>query len=134
MEATNSQDDTLRFKDLDTGKEYNVQQVGPRQRHACPHVPVACCCGDAAVNDAPLRCANCSQKYTIRDLTTGQVFVLDSHAPNEAQPDSELGSPRSAQVTEIVTGKEMSLEEFDQVLGLHTVLEVRPSPCPSLCL
>ena len=32
----------------------------------------------------------------------------------------------SGVVTDISSGKEMSMEEFDRALGLHTALEVRP--------
>ena len=38
----------------------------------------------------------------------------------------------SGVVTDISSGKEMSLEEFDRALGLHTALEVRPDCFPSL--
>ena len=38
----------------------------------------------------------------------------------------------SGVVTDISSGKEMSLEEFDRALGLHTALEVRPGCFPSL--
>jgi hypothetical protein len=75
-----------------------------------------------------------AQKYTIRDLTTGQLFVVD------AEPDQAIealaappGSPKAAGtaglVTEISSGREMSLEEFDQALGLHTALEVCARAC-----
>ena len=36
----------------------------------------------------------------------------------------------SGVVTDISSGKEMSLEEFDRALGLHTALEVRVSLLP----
>ncbi len=38
----------------------------------------------------------------------------------------------SGVVTDISSGKEMSLEEFDRALGLHTALEVRPGCLPPL--
>jgi hypothetical protein len=68
----------------------------------------------------------CAQKYTIRDLTTGQLFVVDADAaaPSEASPEPGSPNATSKLVTEVSSGKEMSLEEFDRALGLHTALEV----------
>jgi len=67
-----------------------------------------------------------SQKYTIRDLNTGQLFVVDAEPNAASEALSEPGSPTHASklVTEISSGKEMSMEEFDRALGLHTALEV----------
>ena len=54
----------------------------------------------------------------------------------DAEPDAAIealaaaasGSPKAAAatglVTEISSGREMSLEEFDRALGLHSALEV----------
>ncbi|KAK9818208.1 hypothetical protein WJX72_008854 [[Myrmecia] bisecta] len=76
-ESSDGELQTLRIKDLDTGKEYNLDK-----------------------------------RFTIRDLNTGQ---LDSPAP---------GSPASpGRVTEVTSGQELSLEEFEQALGLNSVLE-----------
>ena len=75
------------------------------------------------------------QKYTIRDLTTGQLFVVDAEpdAAIEALAAAPPGSPKAAAttglVTEISSGREMSLQQFDRALGLHTALEVSPLSC-----
>lgn len=75
------------------------------------------------------------QKYTIRDLNTGQLFVVDAEpdAAIEALAAAPPGSPKAAAatglVTEISSGREMSLEEFDRALGLHSALEVWNSTC-----
>jgi hypothetical protein len=89
----------------------------------------------------------CAQKYTIRDLTTGKLFVLDSAAsdPGSAAVDADSscagadagpaaaapGSPALArQVTDVQSGRGMTLDEFDQALGLHSALKVCTSGLP----
>ena len=37
--------------------------------------------------------SHCAQKYTIRDLTTGQLFVVDAEPLPQAEALSEPGSP-----------------------------------------
>ncbi|KAL0043328.1 hypothetical protein WJX79_001633 [Trebouxia sp. C0005] len=76
----------LRIKDLDSGKEYNLDK-----------------------------------RYTIRDLNTGQLYVLDGD-DGPTSPDDPT-SPASGRVTDIIQGKQLSLDEFEQVLGLNAVLE-----------
>ena len=101
---------------------------------------------DGAVTSAHRLCA---QKYTIRDLTTGKLFVLDSAASDPgssaaAEPESSgagadagpsaaaPGSPALArQVTDVQSGRGMTLDEFDQALGLHSALKVRTSGLPT---
>ena len=73
-----------------------------------------------------------AQKYTIRDLNTGQLFVVDGDPSPamEALARGPPGSPTAAEgpqqqlVTDVSSGREMSLEEFDRALGLHSALEV----------
>lgn len=62
------------------------------------------------------------QRYTIRDLNTGQLYVLDGDE-GIASPD-DRGSPASGRVTDIIQGRQLSLDEFEQLLGLNAVLEV----------
>ncbi|DBA73535.1 TPA: WD repeat-containing protein 44, variant 3 [Trebouxia sp. C0004] len=76
----------LRIKDLDSGKEYNLDK-----------------------------------RYTIRDLNTGQLYVLDGD-DGPTSPDDPT-SPASGRVTDIIQGRQLSLDEFEQVLGLNAVLE-----------
>ena len=77
------------------------------------------------------------QKYTIRDLNTGQLFVVDAEPSPamEALAQGPPGSPTAGRggasgggsqqlVTDVSSGREMSLEEFDRTLGLHSALEV----------
>ena len=71
-----------------------------------------------------------AQKYTIRDLNTGQLFVVDAEPSPamEALAQGPPGSPTAGGsqqlVTDVSSGREMSLEEFDRALGLHSALEV----------
>ncbi len=62
------------------------------------------------------------QRYTIRDLNTGQLYVLDGD-DGTLSPD-DPASPASGRVTDIIQGRQLSLDEFEQVLGLNAVLEV----------
>ena len=62
------------------------------------------------------------QRYTIRDLNTGQLYVLDGDE-GPASPD-DPASPASSRVTDVIQGRQLSLDEFEQVLGLNAVLEV----------
>ncbi|KAK9821320.1 hypothetical protein WJX81_001477 [Elliptochloris bilobata] len=75
------------------------------------------------------------KKYTIRDLTTGKLFVLDSAAPDSGSPVADSGPAAGAapgnaptapglarQVTDVQSGRGMTLDEFDQALGLHSAL------------
>ena len=57
------------------------------------------------------------QKYTIRDLNTGQLFALCKESSTDLGP-SEAGTSLE-QVTDIASGKQLSLEEFDVALGLR---------------
>ena len=103
-------------------------------------------CYQDTLSISPLKALTCvpapwrAQKYTIRDLTTGKLFVLDSSAPDpgspaansaaaaaDAGPSSEAhAAPGLArQVTDVQSGRGMTLEEFDQALGLHSALRVR---------
>lgn len=66
------------------------------------------------------------QRYTIRDLNTGQLYVLDGDE-GIASPD-DPGSPASGIVTDIIQGRQLSLDEFEQLLGLNAVLEVLFTP------
>lgn len=51
---------------------------------------------------------------------------MDAEPNAASEALSEPGSPKHASklVTEISSGREMSMEEFDRALGLHTALEV----------
>ncbi|EIE19158.1 WD40 repeat-like protein [Coccomyxa subellipsoidea C-169] len=72
------------------------------------------------------RAINVLKKYTIRDLNTGQLFVVDAEPATASEAASEPGSPKTAPnklVTDVSSGREMSMEEFDRALGLHTALE-----------
>ncbi|CAL8464569.1 g4104 [Coccomyxa elongata] len=71
------------------------------------------------------RAINVLKKYTIRDLNTGQLFVVDAEPSAAPEARSEPGSPKvvSKLVTDVSSGREMSMEEFDRALGLHTALE-----------
>ena len=62
------------------------------------------------------------QRYTIRDLNTGQLYVLDGD--DGAMSPDDPTSPASGRVTDIIQGRQLSLDEFEQVLGLNAVLEV----------
>ena len=75
------------------------------------------------------------QKYTIRDLNTGQLFVVDAEPTTAPEARSEPGSPKvvSKLVTDVSSGREMSMEEFDRALGLHTALEVRSCQSDNVC-
>lgn len=74
-----------------------------------------------------VKCVLYTQKYTIRDLNTGQLFVVDAEPSAAPEAPSDPGSPKvvSKLVTDVSSGREMSMEEFDRALGLHTALEVR---------
>ena len=65
------------------------------------------------------------QRYTIRDLNTGQLYVLDGD-DGIVSPDGPA-SPASGTVTDIIQGRQLSLDEFEQLLGLNAVLEVNPT-------
>ena len=84
----------------------------------------------------------CAQKYTIRDLTTGKLFVLDSADSVPGSPAADAdgscagadAGPAAAvpaavalarQVTDVQSGRGMTLDEFDQALGLHSALKAR---------
>lgn len=62
------------------------------------------------------------QRYTIRDLNTGQLYVLDGD--EGAASPNDPASPASGLVTDVIQGRQLSLDEFEQVLGLNAVLEV----------
>lgn len=68
------------------------------------------------------------QRYTIRDLNTGQLYVLDGDE-GTASPDDPV-SPASGTVTDIIQGRQLSLDEFEQLLGLNAVLEVTLAASP----
>jgi len=55
------------------------------------------------------------QKYTIRDLNTGQLFALSQ--ASHLDPDSPEAAEQ--QITDFASGKQLSLEEFDIALGLR---------------
>lgn len=76
-------DDSLRIKDLDTGRELRFQQ-----------------------------------RNTIRDIDTGQVYVLD--VEDEQVPDS--ADDTHGGYTDVISGTKMSPAEFDRVLGLAGTL------------
>eukprot|EP00884_Botryococcus_braunii_P023494 jgi/Botrbrau1/9829/Bobra.0313s0008.1 len=62
------------------------------------------------------------KRFTIRDLSTGQVFILDGEP--SAGSTAAVERPISpGLVTDVSSGRAMSLEEFDRTLGLHTALE-----------
>ena len=65
--------------------------------------------------------AHCSvlpvQKYTIRDLNTGQLFALCKDP--SLDPESPEAASALEQVTDFTSGKQLSLEEFDIALGLR---------------
>ena len=69
------------------------------------------------------------QRYTIRDLNTGQLYVLDGDE-GPMSPD-DPASPASGTVTDIIQGRQLSLDEFEQVLGLNAVLEVLSGSIPT---
>lgn len=71
------------------------------------------------------------QRYTIRDLNTGQLYVLDGDE-GVASPDDAV-SPASGTVTDIIQGRQLSLDEFEQLLGLNAVLEVTLTASHSTC-
>ncbi|KAL3134692.1 hypothetical protein ABBQ32_007697 [Trebouxia sp. C0010 RCD-2024] len=77
----------LRIKDLDSGKEYNLDK-----------------------------------RYTIRDLNTGQLYVLDGDQ-DSASPDGPESPAAAGRVTDVIQGRQLSLDEFEQLLGLNAVLE-----------
>ena len=60
------------------------------------------------------------QRNTIRDMDTGQVYLLD--AGEEVGADAGLG--RSSPYTDVVSGTKMSAEEFDRALGLAASIVV----------
>ena len=62
------------------------------------------------------------QRYTIRDLNTGQLYVLDGDGDGASPNDPAM--PASGLVTDVIQGRQLSLDEFEQVLGLNAVLEV----------
>ena len=70
---------------------------------------------------ASLVCA-ALQRYTIRDLNTGQLYVLDGDEGPASPYDP--ASPASSRVTDVIQGRQLSLDEFEQLLGLNAVLEV----------
>ena len=57
------------------------------------------------------------QKYTIRDLNTGQLFALCKDP--SLDPESPEAASALEQVTDFASGKQLSLEEFDIALGLR---------------
>ena len=65
------------------------------------------------------------QRYTIRDLNTGQLYVLDGDA-SSASPDGPESPAAAGRVTDVIQGRQLSLDEFEQLLGLNAVLEVLP--------
>lgn len=67
------------------------------------------------------------QRYTIRDLNTGQLYVLDGDQ-DSASPDGPESPAAAGRVTDVIQGRQLSLDEFEQLLGLNAVLEVMPKP------
>ena len=66
------------------------------------------------------------QRNTIRDIDTGQVYVLDT----EDDSGGALDLPKnSAGYTDVVSGNKMTAEEFDRALGLAGVLGVSMLSC-----
>ena len=64
------------------------------------------------------------QRNTIRDIDTGQVFVLDT-----GEGGGVLDLPKnSAGYTDMVSGTKMTADEFDRALGLAGVLGVCAVP------
>lgn len=55
-------------------------------------------------------------------MNTGQLYVLDGD-DNAASPH-DPSMPTSGLVTDVIQGRQLSLDEFEQVLGLNAVLEV----------
>ena len=80
-----------------------------------------------SISDVPKQATAGLQRYTIRDLNTGQLYVLDGDE-GPLSPD-DPASPASGTVTDIIQGRQLSLDEFEQVLGLNAVLEVRLACC-----
>ena len=78
-----------------------------------------------------------TQRHTIRDLTTGRVYLIEggdlpphedgAEAEEEEQPGSSARpcarSPRVTEVGGAGRAADLTLAEFDRVLGLHTAFE-----------
>ena len=62
------------------------------------------------------------QRFTIRDLSTGQLYVLSGEGSPHTSGSLDISS--AERVTDVITGKELSLDEFEQALGLNAVLDV----------
>ena len=64
------------------------------------------------------------QKYTIRNMDTGEVYVLDGDDPprTEGLARSSAGSQG---VTDVMSGNKMTFEELDRALGLQKTIAVR---------
>lgn len=61
------------------------------------------------------------QKYTIRNMDTGEVYVLDGDDPPAADGMSRSGSQG---VTDVMSGNKMTFDELDQALGLQKTIAV----------
>lgn len=62
------------------------------------------------------------QRYTIRDLNTGQLYALNNDASPHSSGNIDVGGPE--RVTDLISGQELSLDEFEAALGLSAVLDV----------
>ena len=62
------------------------------------------------------------QRYTIRDLNTGQLYALNNDASLHSSGNIDVGGPE--RVTDLISGQELSLDEFEAALGLSAVLDV----------
>ena len=62
------------------------------------------------------------QRYTIRDLNTGQLYALNNDASPHSSGNIDAGGPE--RVTDLISGQELSLDEFEAALGLSAVLDV----------
>ena len=62
------------------------------------------------------------QKYTIRNMDTGEVYVLDGDDPPVTEGMSRSGSQG---VTDVMSGNKMTFDELDQALGLQKTIAVR---------
>ena len=134
------------LKDLDTGKEVRVEKVraaaGRGRKRRTPGrvrraTPLNLPCPPSLRPSRRARQPSShplsiplpptptltTQRHTIRDLTTGQLFLIDGTELPTSDGEGGPTSSSGARVTDLASGKELTLADFDRVLGLHAGLE-----------
>eukprot|EP00887_Chlorella_sp_A99_P008211 scaffold12.g8211.t1 len=101
-------EEAFKIRDLDTGKEYNLDKAGA----GCA---LRCTAGGEEGEESKGREEG---RFWIKDVDTGSVYMLDADAPPGAPP----------RVTDLLSGRQLSLAEFEDALGFFK--EPAPPPPP----